>query len=1433
MELNTENPDDLKYNPISSYRIQFSRSFTLNDLEKNADYLNLLGVASIYASPVFAAVPGSNHGYDATSPDMINPELGTFEDFSRLARLLREKKMGWIQDIVPNHMAYSYENPWIWDVLEKGPDSEFFGIFDFEPRVTSGRERIMLPFLGNAPEQVLENRELQLLIHRGSLALKYFDNIYPVNFKSFRFIFMPHIGKAPAPLAKIWKKFDLGKADIKGKFLNGRWEEAKKEINDLVNINESMRSYTSSILTAINDNPQLTGEIVSGQHYELCHWKETSQRINYRRFFTINDLICLRIEDKRVFEKHHRFLKELLDGGFINGLRVDHIDGLHNPGQYLRRLQTMAGGNTYISVEKILEHGENIPSSWPAEGTTGYDFLALVNNLLTPEKNYNKLQGLYRSITGEETDPSGMIYENKKFILSTNMQGELNNLSGRLENLLLYASKKGLAKYNEKKGVTPENLRKALAEFMLAFPVYRYYPQEFPLNRKSVEILDHVFKIAAERNSGIRSSLEFLKKLIFEVRPDDSRYNSLLEDFCRRLMQFTGPLTAKGLEDTSMYQYNCFVAHNEVGDHPGAKGLSVEKFHRAMIERLTLYPLAMNGTSTHDTKRGEDVRARLNVIGDLAGEWEKLVKKWIRMNEKLKSSSAKHKTAPVPNEEYLIYQTITGTFPFDEKFDHEYIKRIQDYLVKALREAKQTSSWDEPDEKHEKDVCNFAGSLLDPQNDFLSSFIPFHRKLVWRGIVNSLVQLGVKCCSPGMPDIYRGTEVWDLSLVDPDNRRPTDFGSLHENLDKSLRQWNKNSAETVRDLYKNPFDGRIKQLVTHLLLQERKTNPSLFRYGDYVPLEFSGRLKSNVFGFIRRHNDSWLMCVFPLHTGGLPSQRDGEYLSSLKWKDTVAITPAGGPENWKNILTKESLSNHEELEIGSLLGDLPVAIYKGETAPPERRSGILLHISSLPGKYGIGDFGEQAYRFVDFLSNNRQTYWQTLPLSPLTRSQSWSPYSSPSAFAGNTLFISPELLYGDGLVNFSDLEDAGFKAGSKINYGKALQFSNQVLEKAWDWFRKDTGSFLYGKYEEFCEKESYWLEDYALFLAFGEKFGNKDWGRWPSKVKNRDRKTMKTAGYEYSETIMLEKFKQFIFDRQWKKLKEYANNKGILIFGDIPYYVSYNSAEVWANQQLFKLDGKGKMITVAGVPPDYFDKNGQLWNMPVFNWTRLKETGYDWWLKRLGKNLELFDLLRLDHFRAFSAFWEVPAGDKVAVNGKWSPGPGPDFFRALELKFPGMPFVAEDLGDIDQPVYDLRDEFFLPGMQVLQFSFGGDMAKSIHTPHNHTYNSLVYTGTHDNNTLQGWYKQELGKEGKKRLSEYTGKKIRKQDIHGEIIRMAFASPARICIIPMQDYMGLDRNSRMNTPSTSRGNWVWKMKTPAIDENIGKMIREFTVMYNRR
>ncbi|TVR73943.1 MAG: malto-oligosyltrehalose synthase [Marinilabiliales bacterium] len=1466
------------YNPVSSYRIQFNSSFTLDDLEHYLAYLVRLGVKSIYASPVFRATPGSSHGYDVTDPLSVNPETGTDDELQRLSLMLKENGMGWIQDIVPNHMAYHPDNRWIWDLLEKGPASEYAGMFDVEPEVAGGKEKLMLPFLGSTADRAIHKLELQVVLHRGSIAVKYFDNLYPASFESFRSLLTSGLKEAPDCLKLVWNRYRLQEMEADRDFLNGDWEVIKDEIAGFCESDPEMQAWAARILKKINSSPPSIITFLDQQHYEPCYWKETSDRINYRRFFTVNGLICLRSDNREMVEKHHALIRELAGRGVIDGLRVDHVDGLAGPAQYLHTLREIAGSNKYIVVEKILERGEKIPGKWQVEGTSGYDFLALVNNLMVNRRGYTWMKKFYRRFTGEKADPGDIIYECKKLILETHMNGETRNIFKMFEELSGCAKEMGVGDWHGRKDITPGSMKEALCEFMLAYPVYRLYPEEYPLPREIRQPAAQIFSMALKRNRHLKNELHILEKMMLAEKAGE-RYFSLLNEFFTRLNQYTGPLSAKGVEDTAMYRYSCFIAGNEVGDHLYDRGMAAEDFHKAMSEKLEENPLAMNCTSTHDTKRGEDVRARLNALGDLYREWKKLVAKWERHNRKLKkevparSSDAQGSstkamarpgmgkiemikqqtekeihsgkepamiTAPSAVEEYFIYQTIAGTLPFDGNPDNDYKKRIDEYIMKALREAKQNSSWEEPDEQYERAVCSFAGSLLKPGSTFFKTLLPFHGKLAAAGIVNSLSQLSLKCCSPGIPDIYRGTELWDLSLVDPDNRRPADLGMLDEMLTRITGAWHRDKKKTTTKLLSKAGDGRIKLLLTSLLLNIRKQDPDLFTAGDYIPLATAGRLANRILAFARKRGNRWLLCIVPIHAGAQPILKGKGNIRPSAWKDTRIILPAGAPVKWENRFTgqeTETVENTDDrlqgfIPVKELFSDLPVAVLSGSTLVSGRSAGILLHISSLPGRYGTGDFGREARRFVDFLSRASQTYWQTLPLSPVTAMQAWSPYSSPSAFALNTLLIDPEQLYFGGLIRESDLEAGAFRKSDKVNHKRAGEFRAALLEKAWENARETPESELYIQFEEFCRKEAYWLDDYSLFTAISANRGGNPWYRWPAPLRDRHEKAMKTLRYELADKIMPVRFSQFIAYRQWMSLKQYANAKGIRIFGDIPFYVSYNSADVWANRPLFNLRESGKMKTVAGVPPDYFDSNGQLWNMPVYDWQRLKDTGYEWWLSRLAKNLELFDLLRLDHFRAFSAFWEVPAGSRTAAGGKWTRGPGAGFLEAVKDKFPSMPFVAEDLGDIDSDVYELRDMFGLPGMQVLQFSFGRDMASSIHTPHNHKVNSLVYTGTHDNNTIRGWFDSELDKAGKARLADYAGRRVKGADVHHVLTRMAHASAAATAIVPFQDYMGLGRRARINTPATARGNWQWKLKDLSPCNDLEDTVSRLTVLYNR-
>jgi 4-alpha-glucanotransferase len=504
---------------------------------------------------------------------------------------------------------------------------------------------------------------------------------------------------------------------------------------------------------------------------------------------------------------------------------------------------------------------------------------------------------------------------------------------------------------------------------------------------------------------------------------------------------------------------------------------------------------------------------------------------------------------------------------------------------------------------------------------------------------------------------------------------------------------------------------------------------------------------------------------------------------------------------------------------------------KPEKTKSSRNTGILLHITSLPSAFGIGDLGPQAKTFVDFLNRSNQHYWQLLPLNPVGSEQGYSPYSSISSMAGNVLLISPEQLATDGLLSKKEINGYKVEATNKVNFKAASHCRQKILHVAYVNFLKQKK--LIQQFRIFCEREAYWMNDFSLFIVLKQRLNNKPWYAWPANYKFRNRRSISEFLASNEEAIQYVKWQQYVFFSQWKMLKSYANQLGVQMFGDLPFYVSYDSVDVWSHPEIFNLNKNGKMMGVAGVPPDYFNRNGQRWGMPTFNWDVLKRRNYDWWLQRIRKNMELYDLLRLDHFRAFADYWEVPAHLKTAIHGKWKTGPGIHFFQTMRKMMGELPFVAEDLGDINDAVYQLRDDFKLPGMKVLQFAFGDSMPASAYIPHNYTPNFIVYTGTHDNNTTAGWFRRNLTKKDRDRIAKYTGGPVDEKNISATLSRLAYSSVANTVILPIQDVLGLDEKARMNTPASTRDNWEWRLRINALTKAVENQLREWTILFNRR
>ena len=496
----------------------------------------------------------------------------------------------------------------------------------------------------------------------------------------------------------------------------------------------------------------------------------------------------------------------------------------------------------------------------------------------------------------------------------------------------------------------------------------------------------------------------------------------------------------------------------------------------------------------------------------------------------------------------------------------------------------------------------------------------------------------------------------------------------------------------------------------------------------------------------------------------------------------------------------------------------------------KRSSGILLHITSLPSPYGIGDFGPEAYKFADFLAETHQRFWQILPLNLTCTAYGNSPYSSFSAFAGSHLMISPERMVKDGFLLKTDIQSFPEFHKKKVDYTAVTKYKEKLFRLA---YKKNIDNLTnHHDFQKFCNENSHWLNDFSLFISLKKHFKGAEWGHWPDELRDRQESAIKEWTENLRDHILHEKFLQYIFFNQWYSLKNYCDSINIKIFGDIPIYVNYDSSDVWAHPDIFSLDRDKSPVFVSGVPPDYFSATGQLWGHPVYNWDILKKSGYAWWIRRIEHNLKLFHLFRLDHFRGFVGYWEVPAGEKTAINGKWVKAPAEDFFKTLLKTFPHISIIAEDLGVITPDVKEIMKKFGFPGMKVLLFAFSDDLPTNPYAPHNHINNCVVYTGTHDNNTIKGWFKRELDHEGKKRLFEYLGREVSDKTVHWEIIRLAMMSVANMIIIPMQDILGLGETDRMNLPASTSGNWEWRLAPDQISPSLIKKLSEMTRIHGR-
>ncbi len=885
-------------NPINTYRIQFNKDFTFDDLEKQLPYLHKLGIKTIYASPIFKATPGSTHGYDGTNPTQINPEIGTEQQLLKISKKLKDLNMLWVQDIVPNHMAFHPDNEWLMDVLEKGEKSFFCSFFDTGIQSSFLKGKLMVPFLGKPVYEVVKDEELTIVIKHKNLYFNYFDNHYPLNPSSYEIVF-DAIKNPP-------RNFEILKTNISNlnriednKTFAGNWETAKNIFfNSLENKEVVLLNHHLKDLSA---NQPLIKSVLNNQYYELCFWEETNKRITFRRFFTVNGLISLNIQNQEVFNFTHSLIKKLIEQQVFNGLRIDHIDGLYNPEEYLHRLRLLAGEETYIIAEKILEEGEEIPKHWPLQGNTGYDFLALVNNLLSNNNAEDEFSAFYKQFAGinkYESNLEVQARQKKANILHDYMAGDLDNLYQLFLKLKLNTN----LTYNFNK----EQIKAAIGLFLIYCPVYRYYGDSFPLDEIEYEQVKSIFEEIKKVEKELLQAVEMLQNCVL-TKPqsiNDEDYRKRAIQFYQRCMQFTGPVMAKGIEDTLMFTYNRFVGHNEVGDHPSEFGITIKNFHKQMVYRQQNWPLTLNATSTHDTKKGEGVRARLNALTFVKDTWFKEVLGWQTINKKHKENNL-----PDTNDEYFIYQYLVAAYPMPGDTSADFIERFCAFLEKSLREGKVNSNWTKPNENYENATKNFIINILNDE-DFMKLFSSFHLLITDLGIINSLSQLVLKFTCPGVPDIYRGCELWDLSLVDPDNRRPVDY-NLRSGFLSELKM---NQFISLNTLWKDRFNGKIKLWLTQQLLAIRNENVAIFTKGEYLPIATAGKFKNDVISFAKVYKNQYLIFAIPVGLNCFLNSA-GENLAHTNWEDTRLILPKQFISIKKaiNLFTKQYIEIEQEI----------------------------------------------------------------------------------------------------------------------------------------------------------------------------------------------------------------------------------------------------------------------------------------------------------------------------------------------------------------------------------------------------------------------------------------------------------------------------------------------------------------------------------------
>ena len=922
--------------PTATYRLQFTPDFCFRDATAIVPYLHDLGVGHMYASPYLKARPGSMHGYDVVDPNSLNPEIGTPAEHAAMVAAAQAKGMGQILDFVPNHMGVGSDNPWWIDVLEWGersPYAEYFDI-DWRPLKPELQGKVLVPTLGDHYGRVLEAGEVKLTFdcEKGTFSVEYFENRYPLAVKSYADVLRAAVKHGATQLEALAADFaEFAQPAARPATAQGMQTTFKRAAESKAKLVEAARdsSIAEAIACAIDDFTVLPGVprsadpldgLLQDQYYRLAYWRVAVDEINYRRFFDINDLAGLRVEDAAVLGQTHRLAFELIAAGTLQGLRIDHIDGLYNPGGYCNLLKERAdalGQPLYIVVEKILAPFERLRAGWLIAGTTGYEFANLVNGLFVDSNAEAGFDRIYARAIGREPDYDAIAYEAKRRIMSVNLASELTVLATSLSRIA--------ASDRRSSDFTFNGLRDALIEVIAAFPVYRTYVVSEEIEADDWEFIEAAIAVAQLRSTLYDESIfTFINDVLMlrAAEPDTGYDRNELLRFVMRFQQYTSPVMAKSIEDTVFYRYARLISLNEVGGDPTRFGTSVGEFHAANAERAATRPHTMLATSTHDHKRGEDVRTRIDVLTEIPGEWSRALRRWSRFN-RTKRGMLRGYPVPDPNDEYFLYQTIVGTWPtaWSDPADipaaeyAAYLDRIVAYMHKAQREAKLRTSWSNPDIAYEEATEVFIRAIFERGNEarFPGEIGAFVAEIAPAAMIASLAQLVFKCTAPGLPDIYQGCELWDHSLVDPDNRRPVDYP-----LRAAMLAAAKADPAAARASW---LDGRVKLFVTWKLLSLRVERRATFLDGPYTPLNIDGALSDHVVAFARTD----VIVIAPRLVRNIV--RPAETSPRLEFGEETVELPFGAPTRFRDIFTDATLDVHDgRVSVGAALGAFPVSV---------------------------------------------------------------------------------------------------------------------------------------------------------------------------------------------------------------------------------------------------------------------------------------------------------------------------------------------------------------------------------------------------------------------------------------------------------------------------------------------------------------------------